>query len=193
MAEIFELTFGKIFIFLETLLKLIIPSEAYLAKIFIFLLSIILSSFLVFIWIKLELKNQDEIDYWQSFFKSRRDYKFIKQQKKSFEKIKKIFLQDKIAGLIAIDNFLKQVIEMFGYSGESFEEKIDQLPQEIIKTKEEIKKAIKIVSLIKEKEQFKLNDNEYNLIFDTYQKFLLDLGVVTNDDLLGVNRSLLEA
>lgn len=184
MVEIFELTFGKVFTFIETLLRLIIPSEIYLTKIFIFLLSIILSSFLIFTWIKLELKNQDEIDYWQSLLKSRRDYKFIKSQKKNFEKIKKIFSQDKVKGLVAIDDFLKQIIEMFGYSAESLEEKIDQLPQEIFKSKEEVKKAIKIVSLIKEKEQANLRESEYYLVFDTYQKFLLDIGAITNDSLL---------
>lgn len=189
MIEIFELTFGKIFIFFETLLKFVIPSEVHLTKIFIFLSSIILSLFLIFTWIKLELKNQDEIDYWQSFFKSKRDYAFVKNQKKRFEKIKKIFSQDKISGLVAVDDFLKEIIEMFGYSGESLEEKIDQLPQEIIKTTEEIKKAIKIASLIKEKGQFNLKESEYYLIFDTYQKFLLDLGVITNDNLLVMDQS----
>lgn len=192
MVEIFELTFGKIFAFIETLLKLIVPSEIYLTKIFIYLSSIILSSFLIFVWIKLELKNQDEIDYWQSIVKSKRDYNFIKKQKNKFETIKKIFSQNKTKGLIAIDDFLRQIMEMFGYSNENLEEKINQLPQKIFKITEDIKKAIKIVSLIKEKEQIKLKENEYYLIFNTYQKFLLDLGIITNDNLLVMDQSQLE-
>lgn len=192
MVEIFELTIGKIFLFIETLLRIIIPSGVSLAKIFIFLFSIILSSFLIIVWIKLELKNKDEISFWQLIFKSKRDYKFIKKMKNNFTKIKNTFTQDKIKGLIAIDDFLKQIIEMFDYPGENLEKKIDQLPQEIIKTTTEIKKAIKIVGLIKEKkqrgEELSLKENEYDLIFDVYQKFLVDLRVVPNENLLVMNQ-----
>jgi hypothetical protein len=190
--EILQLTIGKIFLFVEKVLELIIPSSLILNKLFIFLLSIISTFLMILWWIKLELKNEDEIDYWQSLFKSKKDYFFIKNQRKTFEKIKKIFYQDEVKGLIEIDKFLKTIIEMFGYSENNLEDNIEKLPSTISKNKEDIKKAIKIVSLIKEKlennEEITLKKEEYFLVFHQYEQFLADLSVITSDNFLVVGQ-----
>lgn len=186
--EIIELTVGKVFLFFETILNFIIPAGLGFAKLSIYLISLILTSLMIIWWIKFELVNQDEIDYWQSFLKSRKDFKFIKNQEKNFKRIKAIFINDKIRGLIEIDNFVNSIVDMFDYGEYTLEEKVDKIPDDVAKNKEDLKKSIKIVNLIREKinkgEDVNLKDEEFNLVFNSYEKFLTDLGIVTTENFL---------
>ncbi|MCS7200681.1 MAG: hypothetical protein NZ822_00820 [Patescibacteria group bacterium] len=186
--EIIELTVGKVFLFFETILNFIIPTGLGLAKLSVYLTSLILTSLMIIWWIKFELVNQDEIDYWQSFLKSRKDFKFIKNQEKNFKRIKAIFINDKIRGLIEIDKFVNSIVDMFGYGEYTLEEKVDKIPDDVAKNKEDLKKSIKIVNLIKEKinkgDDVDLKDEEFNIVFNSYEKFLIDLGIITTENFL---------
>lgn len=158
---------------------------------FIFLLSsLIFSLILVIIWLKFELKNKDEIGKWQSYLKWLRNYLFLKNPKSHFEKIKKTFHYNPILALREINNFLDFVLTTFGYEG-NLEEKINKANPSIFSNPEDLKKAILAWRLIeerlKESENVNLNQNDYLLLFHTYEIALKDLNIISSEDFLVKN------
>ncbi len=188
--SLFQLTIGKIFLLVASLINLVIGDSFYLFKSTILILALIFSFFLVWLWFKYELKNRDEIDKWITYFKFVAEYFFLKQPKKNFEKIKKIFYQDKILALKELNEFLNFVLETFGYEG-SFEEKLAKINSEILPNLEDLKKAFFICQLIEEKlknnEEINLNTEDYLLIFHTYEVALKDLNIIGPEDFLVTN------
>lgn len=184
---LFELNFEKFFLQLESIVKSNFISIFLFLKTFVFLFSLVLSVFLLYVWIKLEIKNRDEIDFWKFIIKTTKDFYFIKSSKKSFEEIKKKFYQDKLQGLIEINNLLNLVLETFGYQG-SLDEKLKKINKEILPSLEETKKAVKIVEILKEKkekgEEINLDEEEYFMIFHQYEIALKDLNILTTEDFL---------
>lgn len=188
---IFDLTIGRIIYLIETINKILFGASIEILKSFALFFSLLISSLLIYYWFRLELKEKDEIGFWQSLADNKKDYQFIKESKKIFNKIKEIFYQNKIQGLIKINNFLDRVLVSFGYEGD-LEEKLDKIHQEFLPNKEEIKKARKALILIDQKiksgEKIDLSDEDYLIIFHEYEKGLFHLNVITEEDFLVKNQ-----
>lgn len=188
---LFELTFGKIISLIEGFTKILFGTAIEFFRGLFLTISLIIIGFLIFFWIKLELKNKDEITFWQIISKNIKNYKFYKEIPQRFNDIKKSFQKNKVNGLIQINNFLDDILSASGYEG-SLEEKLDKINIKFLPNKEEIKKTRKILILINEKlqtkEKINLTDEEYFLIFQEYQKALLYLKAINDQDLLVMNQ-----
>jgi NurA-like 5'-3' nuclease len=182
-----DLTIGRIIFLVEFLDKLLFGNIFIIIKVLGLFLSLIISFLLIFIWIKLENEYKDETNFWLTLIKNTKDFYFLKKAKKNFDEIKKIFHEDQNKGLIEIDNFLNFVLETFGYEGK-LEEKLNQIDINLLPNLEDIKKANKIVEIIKNyldnNKQINLNYDEYLLIFNEYEKTLFYLNVLNPEDFL---------
>jgi len=187
---IFDLTIGRIINLVEGINKFLLQTPVEILKALGLFFSLFLTGLMVFAWIKIEKETKDEINYWKTLFKNRRDFYFLKKPKKNFEEIKKIFYEDKNKALIEINKFFDFVLEVFGYEG-SLEEKLSKISPLILPNLEEIKKAIEIVKIIEEKiknqEEINLTEDEYFLIFHEYEKALFNLNILATEDFLVKN------
>ena len=187
---IFDLTIGRIISLVEVINKFLLQTPVEILKALGLFFSLLLTFLMVLAWIKIEKETKDEIDYWKYLFKNRKDFYFLKKPKKNFEEIKKIFYEDKNKALIEINKFFDFVLEVFGYEG-SLEEKLSKVSPLILPNLEEIKKAIEIVKIIEEKiknqEEINLSEDEYFVIFQEYEKALLNLNILTTEDFLVKN------
>lgn len=185
--SLFELTIGRILSLLEALINFVLGKSFYLFKASISILVLFFSFFLIWLWFKYELKNKDEFRKWKFYFNSVKEYYFLKKPKRQFEEIKKVFYEDKILALREINEYLNFVLETFGYEG-NLEEKIEKINPEFVPSLDDLKKAISIYKLIEEKlnnnEDLGLTEEEYLLIFHTYEIALKDLNVLTTEDFL---------
>jgi hypothetical protein len=187
---IFDLTIGRIISLVEGINKLLFQTPIEILKALGLFFSLFLTLLMVLAWIKMEKETKDEINYWKTLIKNRRDFYFLKKPKKNFEEIKKIFYEDKNKALIEINKFFDFVLEVFGYEG-SLEEKLNKVSPLILPNLEEIKKAIEIVKIIEEKiknqEEINLTEDEYFVIFHEYEKALLNLNILATEDFLVKN------
>jgi hypothetical protein len=187
---IFDLTIGRIINLVEGINKLLFQTPLEILKALGLFFSLFLTGLMVFVWIKIEKETKDEIGYWKTLIKNRRDFYFLKNSKRYFLKIKKNFYEDKNKALIKINKFFDFVLEVFGYEG-SLEEKLNKVSPLILPNLEEIKKAIEIVKIIEEKiknqEEINLSEDEYFVIFHEYEKALLNLNILTTEDFLVKN------
>jgi hypothetical protein len=187
---IFDLTIGRIINLVEGINKLLFQTPFEILKALGLFFSLFLTGLIVFVWIKIEKETKDEIGYWKTLIKNRRDFYFLKNSKRYFLKIKKNFYEDKNKALIKINKFFDFVLEVFGYEG-SLEEKLNKVSPLILPNLEEIKKAIEIVKIIEEKiknqEEINLSEDEYFVIFQEYEKALLNLNILTTEDFLVKN------
>jgi len=187
---IFDLTIGRIINLVEGINKFLLQTPVEILRALGFLFSLFLTGLMIFLWIKWEREVQDEIWFWKLLFKNLKDFNFLKQPKKHFEEIKKIFYQDKNRALVEINRFFDFVLEVFGYEG-SLEEKLSKVSPLILPNLEEVKKAVEIVKIIEEKiknrEEINLTEDEYFLIFHEYEKALLNLNILTIEDFLVKN------
>jgi len=184
---IFDLTIGRIINLVESLNKFLLETPIEILKAFGFFFSLFLTALMILYWIKIEKETKDEIGYWQTLIKNQKDFYFLKKPKKRFEEIKKIFHQDKNKALIELNDFFDFVLQVFGYEG-NLEEKLDKISLKILPNLEDIKKAFKVVNIIKEKlnnkEEVNLTDDEYLIIFHEYEKALLHLNILSREDFL---------
>jgi len=182
-----DLTIGRIIFLIEFLDKLLFGNIFIIIKVLGLFLSLIISFLLILIWIKLENEYKDETNFWLTLIKNTKDFYFLKKAKKNFDEIKKIFHEDQNKGLIEIDNFLNFVLETFGYEG-NLEEKLNKIDINLLPNLEDIKKANKIVEIIKNyldnNKQINLSYGEYLLIFNEYEKTLFYLNVLNPEDFL---------
>ncbi len=187
---IFDLTIGRIINLVEGINKFLLQTPVEILKALGLFFSLFLTGLMVFVWIKIEKETKDEIGYWKTLIKNRRDFYFLKNSKRYFLKIKKNFYEDKNKALIKINKFFDFVLEVFGYEG-SLEEKLNKVSPLILPNLEEIKKAIEIVKIIEEKiknqEEINLSEDEYFVIFHEYEKALLNLNILTTEDFLVKN------
>jgi hypothetical protein len=187
---IFDLTIGRIINLVEGINKFLLQTPVEILKALGLFFSLFLTGLMVFVWIKIEKETKDEIGYWKTLIKNRRDFYFLKNSKRYFLKIKKNFYEDKNNALIKINKFFDFVLEVFGYEG-SLEEKLNKVSPLILPNLEEIKKAIEIVKIIEEKiknqEEINLSEDEYFVIFHEYEKALLNLNILTTEDFLVKN------
>ncbi len=185
-----DLTIGRIIFLIEFLDKLLFGNIFIIIKVLGLFLSLIISFLLILIWIKLENEYKDETNFWLTLIKNTKDFYFLKKAKKNFDEIKKIFHEDQNKGLIEIDNFLNFVLETFGYEG-NLEEKLNKIDINLLPNLEDIKKANKIVEIIKNylenNKQINLSYDEYLLIFNEYEKTLFYLNVLNPEDFLVKN------
>jgi uncharacterized membrane protein len=188
---IFELTFGKIVSLIEEIGKNILGPYVQLLRGLFLTISLIIIVLLIYFWIKLELKNKDEIDFWRGLRKNLNHYKFYKKIRQNFNIIKNEFQKDKIKGLNQINDFLDKLLDTFGYEG-NLEEKLNKIDIKFLSNKEEVKKARKALILINEKlqagEKLNLTNEEYFLIFQEYQQALFHLRAINEQDLLVMNQ-----
>lgn len=188
--NIFDLTIGKIIKVLETLINFVFKQAYYFLEISIFIFSLTISLVLIWLWLKYEIKNKDEINKWKNYKKWVKEYFFLKKPKKDFEEIKKIFYENKILALRNLNNFLNFVLETFGYEGK-LEEKLVKINPEFLPNIENLKKAFSIYKLIEEKlknsEKINLTDEDYLLLFHTYEIALYNLNIITLEDFLVKN------
>jgi hypothetical protein len=187
---IFDLTIGRIINLVEGINKFLFQTPVEILKALGLFFSLFLTGLMVFVWIKIEKETKDEIGYWKTLIKNRRDFYFLKNSKRYFLKIKKNFYEDKNEALIKINKFFDFVLDVFGYEG-SLEEKLSKISPLILPNLEEIKKAIEIVKIIEEKiknqEEINLSEDEYFVIFHEYEKALLNLNILTTEDFLVKN------
>ncbi len=185
---IFDLTFGKIIYLIEKLTEILI-STPYLAKILVYLFSLTLSITIIIFWIKLEIKNRDEVNKINRFIKNRKIFLFYKKRKDIWNQIKNIFSQDKNRGLIEIKKLLDFSLETFGYEG-TLQEKINNTNEEIIINKNDLLKAIEIVEAIEKKlshhQKIDIKDKEYFLILKQFEIALLSLNIISTQDCLAL-------
>ncbi len=188
---IFELTFGRIINLIEAITKFLFATPIEILKSLGFLFSLIITGLLIYFWIKLEIKNKDEIDFWNFIFETERHYQLIREAKNKFKKIKEHFHNNKLQGLIEVNNFLDEILAVCGYEG-NLEEKLNKINEKFLPNKEEIKKARQILLLINQKKQanesIELSDDEYLIIFHEYEKGLLSLNIITEEDFLVRNQ-----
>jgi hypothetical protein len=187
---IFDLTIGRIISLVESINRILFQTPIEILKAFGFFFSLFLTGLMIFFWIKMEKQSKDEFNYWKYLIKNWKDFYFFKKAKKNFEEIKKFFYQDKNKALIEINKFFDLTLYAFGYEG-TLEEKLNKVPPEILQNLDEIKKAIKIVSLIEEKlknnEEVNLTEDEYFIIFHEYEKALFNLNILSTEDFLAMN------
>jgi hypothetical protein len=187
---IFDLTIGRIISLVESINKFLLQTPVEILKALGFLFSLFLTGIMIFLWIKWENETQDEIWFWKFLSKDLKDFNFLKQPKKRFEEIKKIFYQDKNKALVEINKFFDFVLEVFGYEG-SLEEKLNKVSPLILPNLEEVKKAVEIVKIIEEKiknqEEINLTEDEYFLIFHEYEKALFNFNILATEDFLVKN------
>lgn len=185
--SLFELTIGRILSLVEALINFALGKGFYLFKASISILALFFSFFLIWLWLKYELKNKDEIGKWKFYLKTSKEYFFLKKPKKKFEEIKKVFYEDKILALREINEYLNFVLETFGYQG-NLEEKTEKINPEFLPSLDDLKKAISIYKLIEERlknnEELGLTEEDYLLIFHAYEIALKDLNVLTTEDFL---------
>jgi hypothetical protein len=187
---IFDLTIGRIINLAEWINKFLLQTPVEILKALGLFFSLFLTGLMVFFWIKIEKETEDEIGYWKTLIKNRKDFYFLKKPKKNFEEIKKIFYEDKNKALIEINKFFDFVLEVFGYKG-NLEEKLNKISPLILPNLEEIKKAIEVVKIIEEKiknqEEINLTEDEYFVIFYEYEKALFNLNILATEDFLVKN------
>ncbi|GIW67364.1 MAG: hypothetical protein KatS3mg096_232 [Candidatus Parcubacteria bacterium] len=188
---IFDLTIGRILSLVEGINRFLFQTPVEILKAFGFFFSIIITGLMIFYWLKIEKETKDETNYWKTLIKNLKDFEFLKNPKKNFEEIKKIFYQDKNKALIEINNFFDFVLTVFGYT-DKLEEKLNKVSIEFLPNLEEIKKAYKIVTIIEEKlknnEEINLTEDEYLTIFHEYEKALYNLNILTIEDFLVRNQ-----
>jgi hypothetical protein len=187
---IFDLTIGRIIYLIETLDKILFEAQFEILRSLGIFLSLFITGLMIFFWIKIETMIKDETKFWQSLLKNLKDFFFLKRSKKNFNEIKAIFYKDKNKGLIEINNFLDFVLEIFGQTN-SLEEKLNKISTSILPNLEELKKAVEIVKIInlklKNNEEINLTDDDYLLIFHEYEKALLNLNLINEEDFLAKN------
>jgi hypothetical protein len=188
---IFDLTIGRILGLVESITKALFGPPIEILKTLGLTFSLIITGLLLYFWIKLEMNDKDEITFWQVIIKNRKEYKFLKRAKEEFLKIKANFYKNKIQSLIEINNFLDEILTIFGYKG-SLEEKLDKIYEKFLPNKEEIKKARKILILIDQRinqgKNVNLSESDYLTIFHEYEKGLFYLNVITEEDFLVKNQ-----
>ncbi|GBD34827.1 hypothetical protein HRbin35_00578 [bacterium HR35] len=174
----------------ETVFKFFLDNFSTI-KAIIFFASLIYSLNLLLFWLYLEIKNQDEIGFWIGLFEIIKYYRRVKDKKLNYEEVKKVYLENHFNGLIALKKFFLEVIEIFGFQGKDVEEKIKNIPNEDLPNKEDVLKAIKIISLLEKQPRSDLKEEEIELIYSTLEKALYYLNVIEKEDFLVTSRVLL--
>lgn len=184
---ILDLTIGRIINLIENINKLLFETPFEILKALGFLFSLLITFLMILFWIKFEKETKTEINYWKRLIKNIKDFQSMKNFPTTFDKIKKMYYQNKNLALIEVDQFLNFTLETFGYEG-NLDEKLNKVPATILLNLEEIKKAHQIVKIIKEKlannEEIPLTDDEYLMIFHEYEKALYNLNILTTENFL---------
>lgn len=155
-------------------------------KFLIYLFSLALCLFFIYQWVKLEIKNQDEIGKWKGFFTLRKRFRFYKNSRKIWNKVKSKFLENKKQGLIYALNYLDYALGTLGYEGD-IDEKIQKINPTFINNLEDLKKAIEITKILKETKR-ELSDEEYFLVFKQFEFALEKLKFINQEDFLALNQ-----
>jgi hypothetical protein len=96
--------------------------------------------------------------------------------------IKKFFLLDKKAAIIKVYYYLNRIIDFYGYSGNTLEEKFKNFPDSVFENKNDFLKSIKILEILKnkidKKEEIKLNEEEILFIIKVIEKGLVNLLII---------------
>lgn len=184
---VLDLTIGRIINLIENINKLLFETPFEILKTLGFLFSLLITFLMILFWIKFEKETKMEINYWKRLIKNIKDFQLMKNFPTTFDKIKKMYYQNKNLALIEVDQFLNFALETFGYEG-NLDEKLNKVPTTILLNLEEIKKAHQIVKIIKEKlannEEIPLTDDEYLMIFHEYEKALYNLNILTTENFL---------
>ncbi len=155
-------------------------------KTIIYFASLIYSINLFILWVYFEIKNKEETGFWLGIIdliKKYKNYNALKSKTPAYEEIKKSYLEDHKRGLINLKNYFLFVLDSLGYQGENFEEKIDNISDEDLPNKKDVKKAIKAIFLLERSNQ-ELEEEEYELLFSTLEKALYHLNIIEKEDFL---------
>lgn len=180
---VIDLTIGKILNLIEEIIVQTIGINFELFKSLIFLFSIFYSLNLILFWIYLEMKNKDEIGFWDFILKSYKRFKDLKKASFSYQNVKETYLNNKQEGLFGLRDFFKLALESYGYSG-NLEEILNQLNEKILPNLEDVKKAIKAINLIEKNKNNNLSDEEIELLYSTIETALYHLNVIEKEDFL---------
>jgi hypothetical protein len=155
-------------------------------KTILYFVSLIYSFNLFLIWLYFEIKNKDETGFWLGLLdliKKYKNFNELKSKTPTYEEIKKSYLKNHKRGLINLKNYFLFVLDVLGYSGENFEEKINNISDDDLPNKEDVKKAVKAISLLEKSDQ-ELDEEEYELLFSTLEKALYYLNIIEKEDFL---------
>jgi len=175
----------------KEILKLIdeifgLPISDYweIISVLVYFLSLLISFNLFMGFVYLELKNKNEIGFWLKLRDFKKRFKRFQSLKKlNYEDVKASYLQDKIQGLKEIKNFLAEVLEELGFEGQTLEEKINDLPFEEDE-KQNLKKAVRIVELIQNKQNVNLSEEEIKIVYAEFEKALFLLNLIEKEEMV---------
>ena len=80
--------------------------------------------------------------------------------------------------ILEVTKIFNDALELMGYRGETLEEKINQIPEEIIENKNELKGALRVYKNIIEDPSYKLKKETAKYIILTYEKIFKNLNLI---------------
>lgn len=187
---ILQLTIGKILRLIEGVVQIFYENLFFISEFLFYLFILIFCFILIAKYIINELKYQKEIKKWLNYYKLLHYYFFLKKKHKRFVQIKEKFYLDKLTSLYELRNFLKEALTIFGYEG-SLKEQLEAVNNTLIPNLEQLKKAEMIFSLIEQKyvqrANINLDENDFLLLFHTYEIALFNLKIINHEDLLATH------
>lgn len=153
-------------------------------KTILFFLSLFYSFNLLLIIIYYEIKNKDETGLWLALWSVFKYYRQIKNKSLSYSEIKKVYLENHLRGLFSLKNFFLEVLDIFGFQGMNYEEKINNIPEESLPNKAEVIKALKALELLQKKPSINLEEEEIEILYSTLERALYYLNIIEKEDFL---------
>ncbi|BCX15330.1 MAG: hypothetical protein KatS3mg097_222 [Candidatus Parcubacteria bacterium] len=187
---VLQLTIGKILKLIEGTVQILYDNLFFLSELFFYILILTFCFILITKYIINELKYQKEIKKWQTYYKLLSYYFFLKKKNKRFAEIKETFYLNKIAALYELRNLLHEALTTFGYEG-SLKEQLEAVKNNLIPNVDQLKKAETIFNLLEEKYKqqgnIKLNENDFLVLFHTYETALFNLKIINQEDFLATH------
>lgn len=184
---ILQLTIGKILRLIEETAQIIYENLFFINELLFYLFILVFCFTLAIKYIINELKYQKEIKKWQIYYKLLYYYLFLKKKNKRFAQIKETFYLNKLASLYELRNLLKEALTTFGYEG-SLKEQLEKINNILMPNIEQLKKAEIIFNIIEQKynqqADINLNENDFLVLFHTYEIALFNLKIINQEDFL---------
>jgi hypothetical protein len=179
------LIFDRLIEILGTLSGIVVGSKEFLKlKLAISFFAIFFVIALLLYYIYLERKYKIGTEIILTTIKNFLEAFVLKKEvlSKEWLDIKKVFLLDKKAALIKVYYYLNRIIDFYGYSGNTLEEKFKNFPDSVFENKNDFLKSVKILEILKnkidKKEEIKLNEEEILFIIKVIEKGLVNLLII---------------
>jgi len=97
--------------------------------------------------------------------------------RKITNKLKKHKEKDCKSALIEADDMLDEALAQLGYAGNSLEERLSQIREDMVSNMSEIHQAHTIIGGVKHEPNYKLSVNQADWVLDIYRKLFRDLEI----------------